>query len=95
MTKQELIEMVGGEEQADFALEIVLKNLKKDFVRQCIAAEVKQIEDKIGGYEAEGVIYRANGAKHVDWGRDEQSKCYDASSVLYKRNRTMSLLAVR
>ena len=36
MTKQELIEMTGSEEQANYTVQIILKQLKPEFVRQCV-----------------------------------------------------------
>ena len=95
MTKQELIEMVGSEEQADYAMAIILKNIKRDFVSLCIRAEVKEIETKLQAFIDEGVLYKANGSLHVNWGHKDTSKCYDANALLYSRNRTMSLMAVR
>ena len=44
MTKQELIKMTGSEEQAAYAMEILLKNCKKPFVEMAIRAELKEIE---------------------------------------------------
>ena len=47
MTKQELIKMTGSEEQAAYAMEILLRNCKKDFVRLAIQAELNKIESQI------------------------------------------------
>ena len=44
MTKQELIKMTGSEEQADYAMEILLRNCKKAFVRMAIQAELNEIK---------------------------------------------------
>ena len=68
MTKQELIEMTGSEEQAAYAMEILLKNCKKEFVRMAIQAELKKIENQVKAFEAEGILYKCNGTYHVDWG---------------------------
>jgi len=119
MTKQELIKMTGSEEQADFAMEILLKNCKKDFVRMAIRAELNAIEKEIKTFEEEGVLVMRNGSYSVNWGAprrvfgDEpgaawhateeqkaeseaiESRCYEANALLYRRNRTTSLLAIR
>ena len=119
MTKQELIEMTGSEEQAAYAMEILLKNCKKEFVRMAIQAELSQIEKKIKAFEEEGILVKCNSSYHVNWGAaykvfgDEpgaawhatdkqkaesealENRCRDASALLYRRNRTISLLAVR
>ena len=119
MTKQELIEMTGSEEQAAYAMEILLKNCKKEFVRMAIQAELSQIEKKIKAFEAEGILYKCNSSYHVNWGAaykvfgDEpgaawhateeqkaeseaiENRCRDASALLYRRNRTIALIAVR
>ena len=119
MTRQELIEMTGSEEQAAYAMEILLKNCKKEFVRMAIQAELSQIEKKIKAFEAEGILYKCNSIYHVNWGAaykvfgDEpgaawhatdkqkaeseaiEKRCYEANALLYTRNRTISLIAIR
>ena len=119
MTKQELIKMTGSEEQADFAMEILLKNCKKAFVRMAIKAELNEIDNQIKAFEAEGILVKCNSSYSVNWAEaykpfgdepgsywhatDEQKaeseaiekRCRDASALLYRRNRTTSLLAVR
>ena len=119
MTKQELIEMTGSEEQAAYAMEVLLKNCKKEFVRMAIQAELSQIEKEVKAFETEGILYKCNSTYHVDWGAphrvfgDEpgaywhatekqkaeseaiEKRCYEANALLYTRNRTISLLAVR
>ena len=119
MTKQELIKMTGSEEQAVYAMEILLKNCKKPFVEMAIRAELKEIENQIKAFEEEGILYKCNSTYHVDWGAphrvfgdepgsywhatDEQKaeaeaiekRCYEANALLYTRNRTISLIAVK
>ena len=119
MTKQELIEMTGSEEQAAYAMEILLKNCKKPFVRMAIQAELSEIENKVKAFEEEGILYKCNSTYHIAWGAphrvfgdepgaawhvtEEQKanseaikkRCYEANALLYRRNRTISLLAVR
>lgn len=119
MTMQELIKMTGSEEQAQYVLEILLKNVKHDFVEMAVKAEIKEIEAKAKQYEEDGVIYNANGTRRVNWSApykaygDEpgaawnataeqeeaferiQKACQDAEALLYRRNRTVSLITVR
>lgn len=119
MTKHELIKMTGSEEQAAYAMEILLRNCKRDFVILAINAEINKIENQIDSFKQEGIIYEVNHSNHVNWGKaqevfgnepgaywhatDEQKaeaeiierRCREASALLYKRNRTVDLIAVR
>lgn len=119
MTKQELIEMTGSDEQAAYALEILLANCKKDFVRMAIQAELNKIDSQIEAFKHEGIIYEVNHSNSVDWGaparvfgnepgaywhataeqkaKAEQleERCREAETLLYTRNRTVDLIAVR
>lgn len=119
MTKQELIKMTGSEEQADYAMEILLKNCKKDFIRMAIKAEMAEINKEIDAFKEDEIIVSTNGFDKVNWGAadavfgDEpgafwnateeqkaqaeaiEARCYEANRLLYRRNRTESLLAAR
>lgn len=119
MTKQELIKMTGSEEQADFAMEILLKNCKRAFVEMAIQAELDVIEKEVKAFEQEGILVKCNSTYYVKWGAaykvfgDEpgaawhateeqkaeseaiENRCRDSNTLLYRRNRTISLLAVR
>ena len=119
MTKQELIKMTGSEEQAAYAMEILLKNCKKAFVEMAIRAELNEIEREIKAFEEEGILSNYNSTWHVNWAAphrvfgDEpcaawhateeqkaeseaiENRCRDASALLYRRNRTIALIAVR
>lgn len=72
MTKQELIKMTGSEEQAAYAMEILLRNCKKDFVRMAIHAELNKIDSQIEAFKQEGIIYEVNHSYSVDWGAPER-----------------------
>ena len=119
MTKQELIEMTGSEEQAAYAMEILLKNCKAPFVKMAIQAELKAIDEEIEALRKDGILYEANHSFSVNWGKahevfgDEpgafwsateeqkqeaekiEERCRDAEALLYRRNRTIDLIAVR
>ena len=119
MTKQELIKMTGSEEQAEYAMSILLKNCKESFVTMAIKAELAEIDEQIEALKADGIIETANGSDRVNWGAADapfgtepgafwnateeqeaqaeaiQARCYEADSLLYRRNRTASLLAAR
>ena len=69
MTKQELIKMTGSEEQANFALKVILKNVQPGFVLKAVEMELDEIDSKIASMEAEGYIVTTNGHKHVNWGK--------------------------
>jgi len=119
MTKKELIEMTGSEEQAAYAMEILLRNCKEPFVKMAIQAELKNIDAQIEAFKQEGIIYEANHSNSVDWGAPErvfgnepgafwnatdeqkaeaerlEERCREAEALLYRRNRTVDLIAVR
>ena len=69
MTKQELIEMVGNEEQVNYALEIVLKNLQPGFIRTVVNLELKAIGEEIQKMKDAGFIVTNNGHDRVNWGK--------------------------
>lgn len=95
MTRQELIEMTGSEEQADYAMEIVLKNIKREFVKQCVKAEVAEIEARISELKTSRHIYTANGMNHVNGNPDFSDGFNEAQGLLYRHNRTRALTAAR
>ena len=119
MTKQELIKMAGSEEQAEYAMEILLRNCKEDFLKMAIQAELNKIDSQIEAFKEEGIIYEANHSYSVDWGAPErvygnepgaywhataeqkdeaerlEERCREAEALLYRRNRTVDLIAVR
>lgn len=119
MTWQELKEMTGSEEQASYAMGILLKNCKAPFVRIVIQAELKGIDEEIEAFKKEGIICETNHTNKVNWAaackafgdepgafwsaNEEQKqeaekieeRCREAEALLYRRNRTVSLLAVR
>ena len=72
MTKQELIKMAGSEEQAEYAMEILLRNCKEDFLKMAIQAELNKIDSQIEAFKEEGIIYEANHSYSVDWGAPER-----------------------
>ena len=72
MTRQELIEMTGSEEQAAYAMEILLRNCKEAFVTMAIKAELNKIDSQIEAFKQEGIIYEANHSNSVDWGAPER-----------------------
>ena len=119
MTKQELIKMTGNEEQADYAMEILLRNCKEPFVKMAIKAELNKIDSQIDAFKQDGIIYEANHSYSVDWGAPErvfgnepgaywhatdeqkaeaerlEERCSEAEALLYTRNRTVDLIAVK
>ena len=96
MTREELIEMVGTEEQADYVMEIILGQVKKDFVKSAIKSKLADTENRIKELETEGYIYTNNGTKKVDWNPNkDREKQNEANSLIYIRNRLISMLAYR
>ena len=94
MTREELVEMTGSEEQANYAIGIILKQLKPQFISNCINAELSDINAKISKLKSNDIIYTANGSEHVNWGAKSED-CYTAEGLLYTRNRMKSLVAAR
>lgn len=96
MTKAELIKILGNEEQANFAMEIILNQVNEKFVRTAINIELEKIKTEIAVLEEKNIIYTVNGIKKVNWNpnidRDEQNA---ANALLYVRNRLVSMLSVR
>lgn len=72
MTKQELIKMAGNEEQAEYAMLILLKNVKPEFVRMCMKNELEEVETKIKEYEGLGYIVYYNQHYSVNWCKPEE-----------------------
>ena len=117
MTMQELIKMTGNEEQATFAIDILLNQIQPDFVKMAIRTELKVIESQITNAEKEGLIVKTNGIYAVNWRKEyeplngetvwnateEQTKEMEtirdkldkADVLLYRRNRIISLTAVK
>ncbi len=59
MTREDMIELMGNEDRADWAIDLVLASIKPEFVRAAIrvkreAAERLVKEREQGGYYAEG-----------------------------------------
>ncbi len=113
MTREELIEMCGSEDQANLAIDILLKNIKPALVTSSIRAEIAEADVKIEEYKSSYFIYTCNGMEHVNWCKAERlngfhlseeqerqyndayDKCNEAEELLCRRNRLVSLIAVR
>lgn len=67
MTREELTEMTGSAEQADFAIQILLKQVQPDFIRYAARAEAAEINSELKDLERSGWIYNNNGTRHVNW----------------------------
>jgi len=103
MTMQELITMTGSQDQADFALHILLKHVKPAMIHAAVKAELDTINREIKALEAEGYIYTCNGMQHVCWRKaeelnrweftPEQQAAYDAACA--KCSRAEYLLYLR
>lgn len=72
MTKQELIKMAGSEDQAEYAMLILLKNVKPEFVKMCIYAELQEAEAQIKEYEKSGHIVYINQHYSVNWCKPDE-----------------------
>lgn len=79
MTMQELVNMVGSNEQADYAMEIILKSLKPNFVKSVVQAEIESIGRQIQSMKDEGFIVTTNGHDSVNWGKAESLNGWNLS----------------
>lgn len=89
MTRNELTTMTGSTERADFAIEILLKQVQPGFIRSAIRAEGAEIEEQLDALMLEGWAYKANGTWAPCWGKaeklngwnltEEQEAAYDAA----------------
>ena len=77
MTRKELTTMTGSVEQTDFAIEILLKHVKRDFVCSVIRAEAAEINEQLNALEAEGWVWRANGFRNASWSKAEKLNGWD------------------
>lgn len=90
MTREELVKMTGSEEQADYALELVLKQVTQSFVTSCVKAEENALEAQIKAELEAGYIWKNNGSYAVSWSKamelngwnltEEQQRAYDEAS---------------
>lgn len=117
MNKQELLKMTGNEEQFELTLEILLNQIKPEFVIMSIKAELSDIEEQLKNAEKENLIVKTNGVLSVNWKKeyeplngdtvwkatDEQKnemniireKLHKVDSLIYRRNRVLSLISVK
>lgn len=79
MTRQELIKMVGSEEQADFTLGLVLKNLRPAFIKSVVGLELKEIGQEIQTMKDADLIVTRNGHDGVNWGMAERLNGWNLS----------------
>lgn len=90
MTRNELTAMTGNEEQTTYAIELLLKHIKPDFIRSVVKAEAAEITAELKELEAEGyAIQERNGSWSVNWAKaeklngwnltPEQEAAYDAA----------------
>lgn len=94
MTRTELIEKVGDEFQAGLAIDVLLKNVKFDFIRMAINTEFEEVIKEIEDYEERKIIYYVNGSHRVSWNPDNnKEECRKASNLLSYKNRLISLLS--
>lgn len=119
MTKQELIKKTGNEEQAAYAMEILLKNIKPAFLDMAVKAEIKGLTEQLENLVKEGLVWKDGNTYRVRWAAEYEpfgdepgarwhatpeqeaeseairDRLNKANALIYTRNRTISLLAVR
>ena len=89
MTRKELTAMTGTVEQTDFAIELLLKHVKPDFIRGVVRAEAAEIEAELKALEAQGWAIRVRNSWSANWAAaeklngwnltEEQEAAYDAA----------------
>lgn len=117
MTRAELIRMAGSEEQAMFAINILLEQIKPEFIVMAIRTELKAIDAELTNAISEDLIVKVNNTYSVNWKKEyeplngstvwnateEQTKAmsiireklHKADALLYRRNRIISLTAIK
>jgi hypothetical protein len=89
MTRNELTTMTGSTDRADFAIEILLKQVQPDFIRYAVRAEAAEINSELKDLERAGWVVKVNGSRSVNWAKaeklngwnltEEQEAAYDAA----------------
>lgn len=89
MTRKELTAMTGTVEQTDFAIELLLKHIKPDFICSVVKAEAAEIEAELKELEAQGWARRIRGSWSAEWAKaaklngynltEEQEDAYNAA----------------
>ncbi|MCD7866810.1 MAG: hypothetical protein LUG62_01115 [Clostridiales bacterium] len=102
MTREDLAKMVG-EDNADYAVDIILKNLQPGFIKSVLRSEKNDVEHQLKELEDDGFAYRANGECHVNWSKetyDDTSeameisrKLYSVNGLVYEKNRLACMMA--
>jgi hypothetical protein len=77
MTRKELTAMTGSVEQTDYAIEILLKHIRPDFIRSVVKAEAAEIEAELKELEAQGWVWWANGYRNARWSKAEELNGWD------------------
>ncbi|MCD8013278.1 MAG: hypothetical protein LUG99_08900 [Lachnospiraceae bacterium] len=105
MTREELTKQVGGEENAEYAMNLILKNIEPGFIRAILRSEKSAVEYQLKELEAEGFACMVNGSYHTDWGRESyddtpeateiNSKLSSVEGLIYENNRLAVMMAVR
>lgn len=72
MTRESLILMVGDEDKANAAIDLILDSIKEGFVETVVHTKIKQIKERIAELENDGYLYTVNGSLHADWGKAKQ-----------------------
>lgn len=58
MTREDLVKMVGNEDQANYAIDFILGNITGEFVKNVLKVELKKVETEIKALVEEDVIYK-------------------------------------
>lgn len=99
MTREELIELVGDEDQADYALIVLLRQIKPGFLKSAISAELKEVEAAIEALRAEGIIRFCNGTdvpfRTIDNYDNARDKLDAAEVLLYRRRRLVAMTLIQ
>lgn len=71
MTRNELINRVGGYEQAEAAIEILLSYVEIPDIKKAVDAEARTLKKSISRMEEEGVIISSHGLHYININADE------------------------
>lgn len=94
MTTNELVNVVGTMDDANYIKSILLQSVTEPFVASCVRNELRETVNRINELKEVGIIYVANQHHRVDCNPNNDRNLIDeAYELLYKRNRLTALAA--
>lgn len=67
MTREELIERCGSNDQVDLVIDIILSSIKPQFVKGLLSKELKKVDGKLEEYIQQGFVVKHGVRYRVNW----------------------------